>query len=362
TGWNYIATQGIAPVFIGEFGGRQVDINSKEGIWQRQLVDFVRQKQLSFSYWSWNPNSDDTGGILLDDWLSVDAPKQQLLQGLLTATSFSGNSRVTSSIPPTPKPQPSSNPNSIRISPGTQPNSNPTAIRTTPRTQPSFSVPTTTQTGLRVTSNMQSDWQDGFCTNLQVTNLSNNPVSNWQLKFQMNQATINNSWNGSFQPQGSQYVVTPADWGRVIEPGQTRELGFCANKLGSDYQPRQLSALVGGFTSMSQSNVSVSTTTQSKLNVSSNMQSDWQDGFCMTMQVSNPGNSPVRDWQVTFQMNQAAINNSWNGSFQPQGTRYVVTPADWGRVIEPGQSRELGFCANKLGSDYQPRQVSVSLR
>lgn len=347
TGWNYIATQGIAPVFIGEFGGRQVDINSKEGIWQRQLVDFVRQKQLGFSYWSWNPNSDDTGGILLDDWLSVDIPKQQLLQGLLTATSFSGNSRVTASIPATPKPQP---------------NSNPAAIRPTPRNQPSVSVPTTTQAGLRVTSNMQSDWQDGFCTSLQVTNLSNNPVSNWQLKFQMNQAAINNSWNGNFQSQGSQYVVTPADWGRVIEPGQTRELGFCANKLGSDYQPRQLSALVGGFSSKMQSNVSVPTTTLSKLNVVSNMQSDWQDGFCMTMQVSNPGNSPVRDWQVTFQMNQAAINNSWNGSFQPQGTRYVVTPADWGRVLEPGQSRELGFCANKLGSDYQPRQVSVSLR
>jgi endoglucanase len=31
TGFNYIATQGIAPVLIGEFGGRQVDNSSKEG-------------------------------------------------------------------------------------------------------------------------------------------------------------------------------------------------------------------------------------------------------------------------------------------------------------------------------------------
>jgi endoglucanase len=96
--------------------------------------------------------------------------------------------------------------------------------------------------------------------------------------------------------------------------------------------------------------------------VVSNMQSDWQSGFCMSMQVTNPSNTSVRDWQLTFQMNQAAINNSWNGTFQPQGSQYVVTPMDWGRVIEPGQSRELGFCANKLGSDYQPRQVSVSMR
>jgi endoglucanase len=106
----------------------------------------------------------------------------------------------------------------------------------------------------------------------------------------------------------------------------------------------------------------VITGTQSRLKVVSNMQSDWQSGFCMSMQVSNVGNSSIRDWQVTFQMNQAAINNSWNGNFKPQGSQYVVTPMDWGQVIEPGQSRDLGFCANKLGSDYQPQQISASLR
>ena len=82
----------------------------------------------------------------------------------------------------------------------------------------------------------------------------------------------------------------------------------------------------------------------------------------MTMQVSNLGSTKVSDWQVTFQMNQAAINNSWNGTFKPQGTQYVAMPMDWGRAIEPGQSRELGFCANKLGTDYQPRQITVSMR
>jgi endoglucanase len=100
-------------------------------------------------------------------------------------------------------------------------------------------------------------------------------------------------------------------------------------------------------------------TAKPQLKVASNLQSDWQTGFCMSMQVTNQGNTSVRNWQVTFQMNQAAINNSWNGNFQPQGSKYVVTPLDWGRVIEPGQSRDLGFCANKLGSDYQPQRLKV---
>jgi len=84
TGFNYIVTQKIAPVLIGEFGGRKVDTSSKEGIWQRQFVDFIAQKGLSFTYWSWNPNSADTGGILLDDWKNIDTAKQQLLSKLLT--------------------------------------------------------------------------------------------------------------------------------------------------------------------------------------------------------------------------------------------------------------------------------------
>jgi len=225
TGWNYIATKGIAPVFIGEFGGRQVDKNSKEGIWQRQLVDYIRQKNLSFTYWSWNPNSDDTGGILLDDWFSVDAPKQELLQGLLSAPGFSQNLSAAPTRSQTPSRKPSSTP--ILISP-------------TPSPKPSFSVPMTAQPQLKVASNLQSDWQTGFCMSMQVTNQGNTSVRNWQVTFQMNQAAINNSWNGNFQPQGSKYVVTPLDWGRVIEPGQSRDLGFCANKLGSDYQPQRL--------------------------------------------------------------------------------------------------------------------------
>ncbi len=83
TGFNYIATQRIAPILIGEFGGYFVDNKSKEGIWQRFLVDYIAKKKLSFAYWCWNPNSKGTGGILLDDWQKINAPKQKLLNKLL---------------------------------------------------------------------------------------------------------------------------------------------------------------------------------------------------------------------------------------------------------------------------------------
>ncbi|NER27306.1 MAG: cellulase family glycosylhydrolase [Symploca sp. SIO1C4] len=232
-GWNYIAREGIAPILIGEFGGRRTDRNSKEGIWKRQLVDYINQQDLSFAYWSWNPNSDDTGGILKDNWSSINGSKQRLLQGLLQPVSFAHNLANTPVTVPTPKPQ--LIPEPVVRNPITKPQVN-------PRVSPGVSQ--VAQSQLEVTSKMYSNWQTGFCISMQVTNQSNTSVGDWQLSFRMNQAAINNTWNGNFRPQGSQYVVTPMDWGRIIEPGQSRELGFCANKLGSDYQPQQVSVFV----------------------------------------------------------------------------------------------------------------------
>ncbi|MFH7026508.1 MAG: cellulase family glycosylhydrolase [Heteroscytonema crispum UTEX LB 1556] len=190
TGFHYISSQGIAPIWIGEFGGRQVDNASKEGIWQRQLVDFIKQKNLTFTYWSWNPNSSDTGGILLDDWKTVYTAKQQLLNTLLSTTS------------------------------------------TTPPSSPQLAVDTI----------LLSEWDVGFCVNLRVSNQGSTPTKNWKLKFAANQSQIYQTWNANFVSQGSTYEATPVpDWAKVIQPGQSAEIGYCANKLGSNFRPSQFS-------------------------------------------------------------------------------------------------------------------------
>lgn len=78
--WGYLHHEEIAPVIVGEFGGRSVG-DDAEGVWQRALVSYLRNHDLSYFYWTLNPNSGDTGGLLLDDWESVDPEKQELLSG-----------------------------------------------------------------------------------------------------------------------------------------------------------------------------------------------------------------------------------------------------------------------------------------
>ena len=78
--WAYLAMDGIAPVLMGEFGGRSVSPSTTEGKWQRALMSFLKQHKISYTYWSWNPNSGDTGGVLKDDWKTVDQPKLDMLK------------------------------------------------------------------------------------------------------------------------------------------------------------------------------------------------------------------------------------------------------------------------------------------
>ena len=76
--WAYLQMDGVAPVLLGEFGGRSVGKDS-EGQWQRSLVAFLLTQGISYIYWAWNPDSGDTGGILQDDWVTVNQGKLRLL-------------------------------------------------------------------------------------------------------------------------------------------------------------------------------------------------------------------------------------------------------------------------------------------
>jgi len=76
--WAYLQKTGTAPVFMGEFGGGSIGQDA-EGVWQRSLVTFLKTNNISYAYWAWNPDSGDTGGILQNDWKTVNQSKLDVL-------------------------------------------------------------------------------------------------------------------------------------------------------------------------------------------------------------------------------------------------------------------------------------------
>lgn len=78
--WGYIATS-TAPVLVGEFGTKLATDSDRK--WLTSLTGYLKTHQLSFTFWTLTPDSGDTGGILNDDWTTVNQDKMALLTPLL---------------------------------------------------------------------------------------------------------------------------------------------------------------------------------------------------------------------------------------------------------------------------------------
>ncbi|WP_062072364.1 cellulase family glycosylhydrolase [Demequina sediminicola] len=80
--WLYLHDEEISPLLIGEWGGRMGD-DDRQDRWLVALRDLIEDRELHHTFWSLNPNSGDTGGLLLDDWTTWDADKMDLLEPVL---------------------------------------------------------------------------------------------------------------------------------------------------------------------------------------------------------------------------------------------------------------------------------------
>ncbi|KAL1507623.1 hypothetical protein AB1Y20_007242 [Prymnesium parvum] len=68
-----------ATLVVGEWGGNYL---GDDELWQDKFKSFLLEEHLSSFYWALNPNSGDTGGLLLDDWQTVHTAKAHLLAEL----------------------------------------------------------------------------------------------------------------------------------------------------------------------------------------------------------------------------------------------------------------------------------------
>ncbi len=93
--WAFLFEQQEAPVLIGEFGSHLKTRGDR--VWMQALVRFlarpVAEGRVAWAYWSWNPNSGDTGGILQDDWNGVQQAKLDVIGPLFHGPASDGRPR-----------------------------------------------------------------------------------------------------------------------------------------------------------------------------------------------------------------------------------------------------------------------------
>lgn len=86
--WFYIQKQNIAPLLIGEWGGFMDGSDNQK--WMQSLADFITENNINHTFWCLNPNSGDTGGILKDDFKTIDTNKMALVKPTLWQDKNSG--------------------------------------------------------------------------------------------------------------------------------------------------------------------------------------------------------------------------------------------------------------------------------
>jgi endoglucanase len=209
----FIKKQNIAPLLFGEFGIKEEAAANPASIdykWFTTLLSYVG-KDCSWTFWCINPNSGDTGGILKDDWVSVNTAKYNLLKPYLAGTVST----------PTPSGTP--------------------AVTSTPTGTPA-STPTPTPTSVpdcSVLYDVQNDWGSGATVTVTITNKGPVAINGWTLAwtFPGDQA-VTNLWNATSSQTGSSVTVKGSGYnGNIPANGGTVSFGFNLSYSGSNPKP-----------------------------------------------------------------------------------------------------------------------------
>ena len=185
--WGYLERENIAPVLLGEFGSTLRD--PRDVTWLRELMRYLGTgvTGMDFTYWSWNPNSGDTGGIVLDDWRTVDQNKYSILQPYLIPPAGSGGGgggTTTTTAPP----------------------------------------------ACTATVSIVNTWQGGFQGSVVVRNTGSSTVNPWTVTWTMpSGVTLSSGWNATVSQSGSTVTAAAPSWNPSLPPGGTVSIGFTAN-------------------------------------------------------------------------------------------------------------------------------------
>ncbi|MFF3503682.1 cellulase family glycosylhydrolase [Streptomyces sp. NPDC003247] len=189
--WGYIFKQDIAPVWLGEFGTTLQSTVDQQ--WLAALVDYLRPTSaygadsFHWTFWSWNPNSGDTGGILKDDWTTVDTVKDGYLASVKAAGFDPGDGGTDPSDPEDP---------------------GSTAACTAAYT-------------------VTSDWGSGFNADVKVTNTGTTAITSWRVTWTWPGAQqVTSMWNASYTQSGATVTAVNAAHNGSVAAGASASFGF----------------------------------------------------------------------------------------------------------------------------------------
>jgi len=418
--WGYLYQQNIAPVWLGEFGSTLQTTSDQQ--WANALISFIDggvtggtlpagDLGISWTFWSWNPNSSDTGGILNNDWTTVNMTKVDLLQpamfqfgsaGTATATftvtlsqattqavtvnyatangtALAGRDYTATSGTLTFNPGVTSETVSVSVLHDSALTSNETFTlqltspsgATLTRGQPTATItPSTTPPPPPPPPPPTPSLSIGNASVTEPTSGTTNAVFTVTLSAASTQTvTVAYATASGTALAGRDFTTTAGVL--TFLPGQTQET--ISIPVLSDPQPGANETFDVQLASPTNAVIGTSQGTGTIIEppppppppptvkpVTFTNTSDWGTGFTANMTITNTGTSTMNGWTLAFDL-PANITNIWNAVIVSHvGNHYVIKAASYNGTIAPGGSVTLGFQGTPgLGSTV-PANVTLN--
>jgi endoglucanase len=204
--WGYISTQGIAPVWVGEFGtdNTAADVESSaagsQGQWFESLVSYIAaHPTMGWTYWALN--GEDSYDLLDSNY--DPTPVSALKQSLLATIQFPLPGAVNGTPPPTGAAAPVSC----------------TAVYS-----------------------LTNSWAGGFQGQIVLTNTGTSAISPWTLTWTFpGDQKIGSMWTASYTQSGESVTAVNESYNATIAPAGSVTIGFTGTFTSSDAAPTAFS-------------------------------------------------------------------------------------------------------------------------
>ncbi|WP_051452196.1 cellulase family glycosylhydrolase [Actinospica robiniae] len=221
--WGYIYTQGIAPVWVGEFGTDNTasDVSSSaagsQGQWFSSLVSYIASnKWMGWTYWALN--GEDSFSLL--DGSYDPTPVSAAKQSLLASIEFPLPGAQNGTAPPSGSASASA------------------SASASGSTGASASAAPTGKSSATCTYSVTNSWSGGFQAQVVVADTGTAPINGYTLAWTFpGDQKINNMWGGTYTQSGEAVSVTPASYTADIPAGSSATIGFTGTYTSSDTSP-----------------------------------------------------------------------------------------------------------------------------
>ncbi|MDE3105506.1 MAG: cellulase family glycosylhydrolase [Acidobacteriota bacterium] len=232
--WGYISEEGLAPVWIGEFG---VDVTlsdvptpteTMEAAWFKSMVQYLADNpRLSWSYWTLN--GGDHNGLLSANYNTTprDAGRQEALASIQFPLAINTSSQQAA---PRESAAAAATPEDTRPAPESR--AEMTVI-------PVVHAEAASALSCHVSYSNLKDWRTGYTAALTIHNTGQQPINGWRLSWRFTGSQkITQLWDGNYAQDDHTVTVTNLSFNAQIPAGgEQTGIGFNADYHGDNPAP-----------------------------------------------------------------------------------------------------------------------------